>query len=131
MSKSDALFQNTVEIKLLGRTCELKPMSVRDAVKLGRILGQMRQEVIAAAKDEHTNILAGILQLAGTNKTQEILQILTCGYFKDVSNIDEKLSLAELSLLAKTVCEVNDFKMVMQNFTSALKAVSATPFQTP
>jgi hypothetical protein len=48
-----------------------------------------------------------------------------------VSNIDEKLSLAELSLLAKTVCEVNDFKMVMQNFTSALKAVSATPFQTP
>ena len=132
MSKLDALCPPCVIVNLMGRPCTIKPMSIKAAVQLGRILGQLHTEVLAAAKEQGTqNILAKILELAGTNKTQEILNILTANRFKDVSNLDEKLTLTELSLLTKAVCSVNDFNAIMQNFTSALKANGKTPFQAP
>ncbi len=131
MSDINALCPPEQTITLLGRQCVIKPLSIRSAVQLGRILGQLHTEVSAAAKEggETANILAKILELAGTNKTQEILNILTANRLKDISNLDDKLTLTELSLLCKAVCEVNDFKAIAANFSFALKATAATRFQ--
>lgn len=70
--------------------------------------------------------------MAGSSKSKDILNILTGGALKDVSNPQEKISLLELSFLAEALSEVNDFKTLFLNFTQALKAAAGrTRFQTP
>ena len=64
------------------------------------------------------------MELAGTNKAREILDIFTHYQFKDVKDLENKLSLLDLSTLALTLTEVNDFKQIMLNFRAALKAIN-------
>ena len=91
---------------------------------MGRILGQIKTELEASLKDEKQNPFLKILELAGTNKTREILDVFTNNEFKDISNLEDKLSLIELSNLALALTEVNDFKQIMLNFRAALKAIN-------
>ena len=50
MSDINALCPPEQTITLLGRQCLIKPLSIRAAVQLGRIFGQLHTEVSAAAK---------------------------------------------------------------------------------
>lgn len=119
MNPIDALLAPSKTIKLMGRDIEIKPLSIKNAVLLGRLLGQIYGE-IKNLKEEQ-NILAKIFEIAGTNKTKEILNILTDNAFKDINSLEEKITLQELSLLTKTLSEVNDFASIIANFSQALK----------
>ncbi|MBQ4493435.1 MAG: hypothetical protein II972_02390 [Elusimicrobiaceae bacterium] len=119
MNPFEALLPQTKIVKIMGRDIEIKPISIKNAVLLGRILGQIYGE-IKDLKDKQ-NILAKIFEIAGTNKTKEILNLLTNNAFKDVLCPEDKITLQELSLLTKTLSEVNDFGLIMANFTQALK----------
>ena len=119
MNPLEALLPQTKKIKIMGRDIEIKPISIKNAVLLGRILGQIYGE-IKNLKDNQ-NILAKIFEIAGTNKTKEILNLLTNNAFKDVLCPEDKITLQELSILTKTLSEVNDFALIMANFSQALK----------
>ncbi|MBR4508654.1 MAG: hypothetical protein IKP23_04210 [Elusimicrobiaceae bacterium] len=119
MNPLEALLPQTKTIKIMGRDIEIKPISIKNAVLLGRLLGQIYGE-IKALKDNQ-NILAKIFEIAGTNKTKEILNLLTNNAFKDVLCPEDKITLQELSILTKTLSEVNDFALIMANFSQALK----------
>ena len=124
MKTIDILCPPERQIKILGKTITLRPLSIKQTVNLGRILGQIKTEIQASLKDEKQNPFLKILELAGTNKTREILDIFTNNEFKDVTNLEDKLSLIELSNLALALTEVNDFKQIMLNFRAALKAIN-------
>ena len=119
MNPIDALLAPSKTIKLMGRDIEIKPLSIKNAVLLGRFLGQIYGEIKNLKEDQ--NILAKICEIAGTNKTKEILNILTDNAFKDINSLEEKITLQELSLLTKTLSEVNDFASIIANFSQALK----------
>lgn len=119
MNPIDALLAPSKTIKLMGRDIEIKPLSIKNAVLLGRLLGQIYGEIKNLKEDQ--NILAKIFEIAGTNKTKEILNILTDNAFKDINSLEEKITLQELSLLTKTLSEVNDFASIIANFSQALK----------
>ena len=124
MTTIDILCPPERQIKILGKTINIRPLSLKEAINLGRILGQIKTEVQASLKDEKQNPFLKILELAGTNKTREILDIFTHYEFKDVNDLEGKLSLIELSNLALALTEVNDFKQIMLNFRAALKAIN-------
>ena len=119
MNTLDALVGQSKKIKIMGRDIEIKPLSIKQGVLLGRILGQIYSEI----KDlkEEQNIFAKIFEIAGTNKTKEIINLLTNNAFKDISCLEDKMSIEELSLLTKTLSEVNDFALIVANFSQALK----------
>ena len=119
MNPIDALLPKTKTIKIMEREIEIKPISIKNAVLLGRVLGQIYGEI----KDlkDNQNILAKIFEIAGTNKTKEIINLLTNNAFKDISSLEDKITLQELSLLTKTLSEVNDFSSIIANFSQALK----------
>lgn len=119
MNPLEALVPQTKIVKIMGRDIEIKPISIKNAVLLGRILGQIYGE-IKNLKDNQ-NILAKIFEIAGTNKTKEILNLLTNNAFKDILCPEDKITLQELSILTKTLSEVNDFALIMTNFSQALK----------
>jgi len=119
MNTIDALLSPAKTIKIMGRDIEVKPLSIKNAVLLGRILGQIYGEIKNLKDDK--NILAKIFEIAGTNKTKDILNILTDNAFKDISCLEDKITLQELSLLTKTLSEVNDFALIITNFSQALK----------
>ena len=119
MNPIDALLPKTKTIKIMEREIEIKPISIKNAVLLGRVLGQIYGEI----KDlkDNQNILAKIFEIAGTNKTKEIINLLTDNAFKDISSLEDKITLQELTLLTKTLSEVNDFSSIVANFSQALK----------
>lgn len=119
MNPLEALVPQTKTIKIMGRDIEIKPISIKNAVLLGRILGQIYGEIKDLKNNQ--NILAKIFEIAGTNKTKEILNLLTDNAFKDISSPEDKITLQELSILTKTLSEVNDFALIMANFSQALK----------
>ncbi len=119
MNPLEALVPQTKTIKIMGRDIEIKPISIKNAILLGRILGQIYGEI--KNLKENQNILAKIFEIAGTNKTKEILNLLTNNAFKDVLCPEDKITLQELSILTKTLSEVNDFALIMANFSQALK----------
>ena len=112
------------QIKILGKTINIRPLSLKEAISLGRILGQLKTEVQASLKETKENPVLKILELAGTNKMREILDIFTHNQLKEISNLEDKISLLDLSTLALTLTEVNDFKQIMLNFQAALKAMN-------
>ena len=124
MKTIDILCPPQRQITILGKTITVRPLSLREAINLGRILGQLKDEVQTALKENQANPVLKILELAGTNKTREILDIFTHYQFKDVKDLENKLSLLDLSTLALTLTEVNDFKQIMLNFRAALKAIN-------
>ena len=124
MKTIDILCPHERQIKILGKAITLRPLSIKQTIILGRILGQIKTELEASLKDEKQNPFLKILELAGTNKTREILNVFTNNEFKDISNLEDKLSLIELSNLALALTEVNDFKQIMLNFRAALKAIN-------
>jgi hypothetical protein len=124
MKTIDILCPHERQIKILGKAITLRPLSIKQTIILGRILGQIKTELEASLKDEKQNPFLKILELAGTNKTREILDVFTNNEFKDISNLEDKLSLIELSNLALALTEVNDFKQIMLNFRAALKAIN-------
>ncbi|MBQ2312603.1 MAG: hypothetical protein II183_00370 [Elusimicrobiaceae bacterium] len=124
MKTIDILCPHERQIKILGKTITLRPLSIKQTIILGRILGQIKTELEASLKDEKQNPFLKILELAGTNKTREILDVFTNNEFKDIANLEDKLSLIELSNLALALTEVNDFKQIMLNFRAALKAIN-------
>ena len=119
MNPLEALLPQTKIIKIMGRDIEIKPISIKNAVLLGRILGQIYGEIKTLKAED--NILAKIFEIAGTNKTKEILNLLTNNAFKDISCPEDQMTLQELSILTKTLSEVNDFALIMANFSQALK----------
>ena len=124
MNTIDILCPPQRQIKILGKTITVRPLSLREAINLGRILGQLKGEVQTALKENQENPVLKILELAGTNKMREILDIFTHYQFKEVKDLENKLSLLDLSTLALTLTEVNDFKQIMLNFRAALKAIN-------
>jgi hypothetical protein len=119
MNDIDILIPKTAAVTILGRRVEIKPLSIKSAVELGRILGNMHEALKAAAPNAQ-NILPQILHLAGAQKAGEIINILTSNALADVKNIEDKLTLLEASALTKAVFEVNDFSEIYLNFTTAL-----------
>ena len=119
MTPIDALLPKTKTIRIMEREIEIKPISIKNAVLLGRVLGQIYGEIKDLKNNQ--NILAKIFEIAGTNKTKEIINILTDNAFKDISSLEDKITLQELSLLTKTLSEVNDFSSIIANFSQALK----------
>lgn len=124
MKTIDILCPPERQIKILGKSITLRPLSLKQTINLGRVLGQIKTELQASLKEGKQNPVLKILELAGTNKTREILDIFTNNEFKDISNLEDKLSLIELSNLALALTEVNDFKQIMLNFRAALKAIN-------
>jgi len=124
MKTIDILCPPQRQITILGKTITVRPLSLREAINLGRILGQLKDEVQTALKENQANPVLKILELAGTNKMREILDIFTHYEFKEVKDLENKLSLLDLSTLALTLTEVNDFKQIMLNFRAALKAMN-------
>ena len=124
MKTIDILCPPEKQIKILGKTITLRPLSIKQTINLGRILGQIKTEVQESLKEGKENPVLKILELAGTNKTREILDIFTDNEFKNITNLEDKLSLIELSNLALALTEVNDFKQIMLNFRAALKAIN-------
>ena len=124
-SDLDILVPRTVKINLLGRAVEVGPLSIKEAVRLGRVLGRMHGQI--KNMDGGANALAQILQNANAQDADEIINILTRGAFAGVKNLDDKLTLHDLSVLAKAVCGVNDFAAVAANFTAALGGSKAAP----
>lgn len=132
MTDLEVLCPKTKRVKLCGREIEIKPLSIKQAVDLWRIINSFKIEAAAVKEGPEGLRLAKILDMAGSSKSKDILNILTGGALKDVSNPQEKISLLELSFLAEALSEVNDFKTLFLNFTQALKAAAGrTRFQTP
>lgn len=132
MTDLDALCPRIKRVNLCGREIEIKPLSIKQAVDLWRIINGFKMEADAVKEGPDGLRLAKILDMAGSSKSKDILNILTGGALKDISNPQEKISLLELSFLAEALSEVNDFKTLFLNFTQALKAAAGrTRFQTP
>ncbi len=135
MNEMDILCPRSVKVRALGRDIEIRPLSIASAVKLGRLIGALHRDIAAfgpAGQEGQANILLKILEITSSQQADEILNILSGGAFKNVSNLTEKLSVLELSAVAKAVSEVNDFKTIVLNFTTALKAANKQPpFQAP
>lgn len=137
MKEIDILYPENIKIRLCERDIIIKPLSIKQAIDLGRIINTIKTEGDFAAADDKNPLsqsarFAKILDMAGTNKSREILNILTGGALKDINNPQEKITLLELSHLLKALAEVNDFKTLLLNFTLALKAaVGQAHFQTP
>ena len=132
MTDLEILCPKNVKIKLCGREINLTPLSIKQAVDLGRVINSIKIEAGSVKEVPEGFRLAKILDMAGSNKSAEILNILTGGALKDISNPQDKISVLELSYLAKALSEVNDFKTLFINFTQALKAACGQmPFQMP
>ncbi len=136
MNDMDILCPRSVKVSVLGREIEIRPLSIAGAVKLGRLIGALHRDIadFGAASQEkgQTNILLKILEITSSQQADEILNILSGGAFKNIGNLTDKLSVLELSAVAKAVSEVNDFETIVLNFTTALKAASKQPpFQAP
>ena len=124
MNTIDILCPPQRQIKILGKTINIRPLSLKEAINLGRVLGQIKTEVQASLKENQRNAVMKILELAATNKMREILDIFTHYQLKEIKDLEEKISLLDLSTLALTLTEVNDFKQIMLNFRAALKAIN-------
>ena len=121
MNNFNFLCVPTKQINILGKQIEIKPLSIKDAIKLAQILATLKVEVKSAIKQNPNFMLPTLLRLASTNKARELLDIFTQQAFVKISKLEEKLSLLELSELFKAVCEVNDFSKILINFQIALK----------
>ena len=91
MKTIDILCPPERQIKILGKSLTVRPLSLKEAINLGRILGQIKTEVQASLKDGKQNPVLKILELAGTNKTREILDIFTHNEFKNIPDLEDKL----------------------------------------
>lgn len=137
MKEIDIIYPETIKIRLCGRDIEIKPLTIKQSIDLGRIINTIKTESDFAASAQASSLtdsvrMAKLLEMAGSNKSREILNILTGGALKDINNPQEKITLLELSHLIKALAEVNDFKTLFLNFTLALRAAAGqTRFQTP
>lgn len=132
MTDLDAFCPQSKTVRLCGRDIEIKPLSVKQAIDLWRLINSVKIEAQAVKEGPDGLKLAKILDMAGSSKSKDILNVLTGGALKDLSNPQEKMTLLELSFLAQALSEVNDFKTLFLNFTQALKAAAGrTRFQTP
>ncbi len=124
MTDLDILCPVSSQINILGRQCALKPFTLKQSIELGRILGQLHREILSSVEEDGAQtVIAKIFELAGTNKLKEILNVLTDGQIKDVNNIEDKISLQEVSLLVKEIGRLNNFEEIILNFKTALKGL--------
>lgn len=124
MTDLDILCPPTATINIAGQIIEIKPLSIKAAISLGRVLGQLRTEVLSASKENPQNFLPKLLELAGTNKAREIIDILTNYALNGIKNLEDKVTLYEISNLAKVAAEVNNFPSILLNFQVALKGTN-------
>ncbi len=118
MNDLEILSPPDVQITLAGRICAVKPLSIKEAIELGRTLSALPLQ--AGGK----NTLNEIFAQAPTEVLRKVLHILTHNQLKDIENLEDKISLKDFSHLAKTAGEVNDFSLILLNFKTALRGKS-------
>lgn len=109
------LIEKEISITLLGKTVKIKPLTLKQTICLGTLLGAHYE---AAVKDQ--NFLLSFIKNAGEGQADEIINILCNFSFTGYKDISANVSLAEISALFKALGEVNDFEAVAANFKYAL-----------
>ncbi len=114
----NALIEKSIQIEILGRSVNIKPLTLKQTICLGTLLGGFYEGFIKGEEKEE-NFLSSFIKSAKSEETDEIINILTNFSFAQYKNISSEISLNALSLLIKTVSEVNDFEAVAANFKYA------------
>ena len=104
----------------------IKPLSLKQTLMLGEILGSISEEIKTHFKEKDISdaqTLMQILNIAGYKKAGGIINILLNWQIENKTDceISQEISLQEISSLTKALAEVNDFKEIFINFTTALE----------
>lgn len=124
MNELEAICPKVRKINLCGREVEIKPLSIKQSIDIWRIINEFKLESEALKEGNDALRAARILEILGSSKSREVINIITGGALKDVNNPQDKITLLELSELVQALGEVNDFKRIFINFTQALKAAA-------
>ncbi|WP_428065459.1 hypothetical protein [Candidatus Proelusimicrobium volucris] len=124
MNELEAMCPKSRIVKLCGREVEIKALSIKQSIDIWRIINDVKLEGEALKDAPDALRAARILEILGSSKSRDLINIITCGVLKDISNPQEKISLLELSELVQALGEVNDFGRIFVNFTQALKAAA-------
>ena len=124
MNELEAMCPRSRTVKLCGREVEIKPLSIKQSIDIWRIINDVKLEGEALKEAPDALRAARILEILGSSKSKDLINIITGGALKDISNPQERVSLLELSELAQALGEVNDFGRIFVNFTQALKAAA-------
>lgn len=111
----NGLIEKEINITLLGQTVKIKPLTLKQTICLGTLLGENY-----GAANKEKNFFLSFIKNAPPGAADEIINILSNFSFPAHKNISEKITLNEISVLIKAVGEVNDFEAVAANFKSAL-----------
>lgn len=124
MNELEAMCPKSRIVKLCGREVEIKALSIKQSIDIWRIINDVKLEGEALKDAPDALRAARILEILGSSKSRDLINIITCGVLKDISNPQEKISLLELSELVQALGEVNDFGRIFVNFTQALKTAA-------
>lgn len=124
MNELEAMCPKSRTVKLCGREVEIKPLSIKQTIDIWRIINDVKLEGEALKEAPDALRAARILEILGSSKSKDLINIITGGALKDISNPQERVTLLELSELAQALGEVNDFGRIFVNFTQALKAAA-------
>ncbi len=125
----DILSPKKINIIIFDKTITIKPLSLKQTISLGEILGSINQEIKKYFDEKNISdaqTLMQILNIAGDEKAGKIISILLNWQISDKTDceISSEISLQEISTLIKAITEVNDFKEIFINFKTALEKLN-------
>lgn len=125
MDTYETVIPRTKSIRLLGREMEVRPLSIRRAVQLGRLIADAAKgpEGGLAAPASDAEALLALLERLDCQKLAKAIVLMTGEELspQEAARAD-RMGLAEFSRLVRAVCETNDFAETAANFMAALEA---------
>ncbi|ACC98632.1 hypothetical protein Emin_1080 [Elusimicrobium minutum Pei191] len=107
-----------IKINILGQDIEIKPFTLKQTICLGSLIGGVFNEV---SKDKNGNFILKIIKASSEKDAGRIINILSNFALDENCPIAESITMQELSLLIKTITEVNNFEEICANFKSAFE----------
>jgi len=103
-------------IKLSFGEFEIKPLTVRQILRIFKFLKPMQIAVLKSAENlDNSELIFKLIDLLG-NDFPEVLKILLNKSELTVNDI----TINEAAILGKAISEVNDFEELRQNFSAAI-----------
>lgn len=125
MDSYEAVIPRSKTINLFGRNIEVRPLTIRRAVVLGRLLADAARDSKNMFPGGETDIeaLLGLLERLDCARLARAVALMTGEELSPQEALNaDKLELAEFSRLVRAVCELNDFAETAANFMAALEA---------
>lgn len=136
MSDLNIFVPKESEVRVFGKVRKVKPLTLKRAVELSRLLSRVHEQTKDELKDAVTDVqaLVGILSLVDSFTCAKIIETLGGFCLEENERAEaENIEVAELARIVNAVGEVNDFAEIFENFTRAFrdlkksKTLSGTP----